>query len=181
MRPLSEFNKENQLVVEIVPLISRWVHIYTSIAIVGGTVFLRYVLSPAAAAALSDAEHSALRERVLGIWKRFVHAGILLFLLSGFYNYLAVTRPNHEGDKLYHMLMGTKILLAFVVFFLGSALVGKSAAFQKIRDNRNRWLSVVIVLAVIIVGIAGFLKVRKWQPPPSEKAAGQTSSANSIG
>ena len=156
---------------EIVPLISRWVHIYTSIVIVGGTVFLRFVLAPAAASALPDAEHSALRERVVGIWKRFVHAGILLFLLSGFYNYLAVTRPNHKGDALYHALMGGKILLAFVVFFLGSALVGKSSAFQKIRDKRNAWLSVVIILAAIIVGIAGFLKIRKWQPPPSEKAA----------
>ncbi len=166
---------------EIVPLISRWVHIGTSIVVVGGVVFLRFVLAPAAASALPDAEHTVLRERVIGIWKRFVHGGILLFLLSGFYNYVAVSMPQHKGDSLYHALMGTKILLAFVVFFLGSALVGKSAAFQKIRDNRNSWLLVVVILAAIIVGIAGFLKVRKWEPPPSEKAARISETSATLG
>jgi uncharacterized membrane protein len=154
---------EENLVEDLIPLLSRWVHVGTTIVIVGGSVFMRFVLAPAAAA-LPDAERNALRDRVLGRWKRFVHAGILLLLLSGFYNYLAVTRPKHDGDSLYHALMGTKILLAFAVFFLGSALVGKSAGLQKFRDKRNTWLLVVVLLSAIIVGIAGFLKIRKWEP-----------------
>lgn len=148
---------------DLIPLISRWIHVGTTIVLVGGSVFLRFVLAPAAAT-LPESEHNTLRERVMGTWKRFVHVGILLFLLSGFYNYLAVTRPAHEGDSLYHALMGTKILLAFVVFFIGSALVGKSSALRKIRDKTNTSLLVLVLLSAIIVGIAGFLKIRKYEP-----------------
>jgi uncharacterized membrane protein len=160
---------------DLIPLVSRWIHVGTSIVLVGGTVFMRFVLAPAASATLSNAEHAALRERILGTWKRFVHIGILLFLLSGFYNYLAVAIPKHKGDGLYHALMGTKILLALVVFFFASALVGKSPGLQKIRDNRAKWLLVVVLLSAIIVGIAGFLKIRTWEPK-TEAALPQASS-----
>jgi uncharacterized membrane protein len=162
--------EEKQSVEDLIPLFSRWAHVGTTIVVVGGSVFMRFVLGPSAAS-LPDAEHNTLRASVTGRWKRFVHAGILLLLLSGFYNYLAVTRPKHEGDSLYGMLMGIKILLAFVVFFLGSALVGKSAGLQKIRDKRNTWLLVVVLLSAIIVGIAGFLKMRAWEPKPKTEAA----------
>jgi uncharacterized membrane protein len=163
--------EENRPVEDLVPLLSRWIHVGTSIVLVGGTVFMRFVLAPAASASLSDAEHAALRERVVGTWKRFVHIGILLFLLSGFYNYLVVARPKHDGDALYHALMGTKILLALVVFFFASALVGRSQGLQKIREKRNTWLIVLILLSAVIVGIAGFLKVREWVPKAETEAA----------
>ena len=166
---------------DVLPLISRWIHVGTTIVLVGGTVFMRFVLAPAASASLSDTEHAALRERVVGTWKRFVHVGILLFLLSGFYNYLVVTRPKHDGDSLYHALMGTKILLAFVVFFFASALVGKSQGLQKIRDKRNTWLLVVILLSAAIVGIGGFLKVRVWEAKPEPVEAARTTSIIQVG
>jgi uncharacterized membrane protein len=135
----------------------RWMHIGTAIVVLGGSVFMRFVLMPAAAA-LPDEEHTALRQRVMGRWKKFVMIGIALFLISGFYNYLVVARPKHEGDKLYHPLIGTKILLAFAVFFLASALTGRSAAFEGIRRNNKKWLLVTIVLAAIVVAISGVLK-----------------------
>src|SRR5690606_14420955 len=132
-------------------VISRWLHVGTAIVLVGGTVFMRYLVMPAAEQ-LPEAEHDALRQRILGRWKKAVHAGIALFLLSGFYNYMVVTLPAHRGDRLYHPLIGIKILLAFAVFFLASALVGRSKAFDGLRKNAKTWLSVIILLATIIVG-----------------------------
>jgi uncharacterized membrane protein len=170
---------EENRVEDLIPLVSRWIHVGTSIVLVGGSVFMRFVLVPAASATLSDAEHAKLRERVVGTWKRFVHIGILLFLLSGFYNYLVVARPNHEGDGLYHALMGTKILLALVVFFFASALVGKSQGLQKIREKRSTWLLVLILLSTLIVGIAGFLKIRGSEPKP--ESVSQRASLLEIG
>jgi uncharacterized membrane protein len=160
----SELFEEKPLVEEIIPLLSRWVHVGTAIVLVGGSVFMRFVLAPAATATLPDAEHAALRERVLATWKLFVHIGVLLFILSGFYNYLVVTLPKHKGDSLYNALMGIKILLAFGVFFIAEALVGKSAGLKKIREKRNTWLMIAVLLSAVIVGIAGFLKVRTWEP-----------------
>ena len=139
-------------------LLSRWVHIGTAIVVLGGSVFMRFILMPAAAE-LPDAEHEALRERVMARWKKFVMIGIGLFLVSGFYNYLVVSLPKHKGDKLYSALIGTKILLALGVFFLASALTGRAAAFDGIRKNSKKWLLVLITLAAAVVAISGVLKI----------------------
>ena len=143
---------------DLISLLSRWTHIGTAIVLVGGTCFLRFVLAPAAAQ-LPDAEHQKLKELVMNTWKKFVHAGITLFLLSGFYNYLVVQIPKHKGDGLYHGLMGAKMMLAFGIFFLASALVGRSKSFEGMRKNAKHWQLVIIILAAIIVGISGYLKM----------------------
>ncbi len=109
---------------------------------------------------LSQNEHDRLRELVRATWHKFVRAGILLFLLTGFYNYFAVAVPKHHGDGLYHALMGTKILLAFGVFFLAEALVGRSTAFAPLRAKRKMWLMVLILVAFVIVAISSVLRVR---------------------
>lgn len=151
----------------------RWIHIGTAIVVVGGTVFLRFVLLPAAAA-LPESEQRSLSERLGRRWKTFVHIGILLFLLSGFYNFFRALR-DHQGDSLYHALVGTKILLAFGVFFIASALVGRSAKFDRLRQNRKMWLGVIILLTAIIIALSGFLKVRRF--PASEAAVNTTTAA----
>jgi len=155
----------------VVDILSRWVHVGTAIVILGGSVFMRFVLMPAAAQ-LPDEEHQALRERVMGRWRKFIMAGIMLLLLSGFYNYIAIAIPAHKGQQgPYHMLMGIKILLAFVVFFFASALAGRSKGLEPIRQNAGRWLAVTILLSAVVVAIAGYLKVAVKGAPPVEEPA----------
>ena len=140
---------------------SRWIHVGTAIVLVGGLVFLRFVLGPAAAQ-LPEEAHAKLKGLVLAKWKKFIHGGIALFLVSGFYNYLVVQSRFQKGEwdyKLYHALMGTKILLAFVVFFLSSVMIGRSKTFAGMRSNPKLWQSVIIILAALIIGISGFAKV----------------------
>ena len=149
----------------ILDTVSRVVHVGTAITLVGGSVFMAFALMPAAAAKLSDEEHDRLREGVLGRWKKFVGPGIGLFLISGFYNYMRMI-PLHKGDGLYHGLVGTKIILAFAIFFIASALVGKSKGLEGMRQNRAKWLKVLILLAATIVCISGFVKVREKYTSP---------------
>lgn len=144
-------------------VVSRILHVATAIALIGGTVFMLFVLLPAAKE-LSSAEHDKLRVSINRIWKRFVHIGILLFLLTGFYNYFRAM-PLHKGDGLYHGLVGTKIILAFVIFFIASILVGRSDRFEGMRKGREKWLKIVVLLAAIIVAVSGFVKVRGGNLP----------------
>lgn len=155
----------------ILAVLSRWAHVGAAIVLVGGSVFMRFVLMPAAED-LSDAEHEALKARVIGRWKKFVHVGIALFLISGFYNfYLAIqAQKAGGGSKLYHPLIGTKILLAFVMFFLASRLVGRSNGAQAMRQNAKKWVMVIVVLAGIVVAISGVAKVA-LKPNPAVPAA----------
>jgi uncharacterized membrane protein len=140
-----------------IAIVLRWTHIGTAIVLVGGTCFLRFVLAPAAAQ-LPDEHHAKLKELVMKTWKKYVHGGIALFLLSGFYNYLVVQRPLHKGQGLYHGLFGAKFLLALTLFFFASALVGRSKAFEGMRKNGKFWQLVMILLAAVIVGISGIMK-----------------------
>ena len=158
---------DSQLLIDV---ISRIVHVSTAIALVGGSVFMVFVLLPAAKQ-LSDEQHDRLRGLVNKTWKRYVQMGILLFLITGFYNYFQ-QMPLHKKDGLYHALIGTKIILAFVIFFIASVLVGRSATFEWMRAGREKWLKIIVLLAAIIVAMSGFVKVRgpktKATDPPSD-------------
>ena len=154
----------------VLDVLSRWVHVGTAVVVLGGSTFLRFVLIPAAAA-LPEAEHEALRGRLMATWKRVIHGGIALFLLSGFYNYVAVAIPKHKGDGLYHALLGTKILLAMAVFALASILVGRSKGTEGLRRNSRRWLAITIALGFAFVCISGFLKVARPGGAPAVPSA----------
>lgn len=155
----------------VLDVLSRIVHVSVAIVLVGGTVFMRFVLLPAARE-LPEPEHDQLRQRLLARWKRVVHSGILMLLISGFYNYMKQI-PLHKGDGLYHALLGTKMILALIVFFIASALVGRSAAFETMRQNRAKWLGVLVLLSALIVGISGVVKVRGAKPKLVELPAAQ--------
>jgi uncharacterized membrane protein len=141
-----------------IAIVSRWVHIGSAIVLVGGLVFLRFVLGPAAKQ-LPDDAHETLKALVLGKWKMVVHAGFGLFWISGLYNYLVVMRPLHSGDKIYHMLLGIKILLALIVTFLSIFLVGRSKVSAGMRANPQQWQGIILLLAALIIGISGYAKV----------------------
>lgn len=142
-----------------IDVISRIVHIATAITLVGGSVFMLLILLPAVKS-ISEEAHRALAAAISTRWKRFVHVGILLFLVSGFYNYYVQAIGPHKGDGPYHALIGSKMLLALAVFAIASGLVGRSAAFEFMRKERRKWLAILVLLAATIVGISGFAKVR---------------------
>jgi uncharacterized membrane protein len=147
------------------PLVSRWAHIACAIVLVGGSAFVWLVLQP-----VLNNESPELHDRIRNRWKKFVHPGVLIFLVSGIYNLIKMI-PNHKGDALYHSLIGTKFLLALVVFALASILVGNKPGTQKIRDNPRKWLGITLLLSIIIVGISGFVKIRPYTAPAVTDAA----------
>ncbi len=147
--------------------ISRFVHVATAIVLVGGSVFSLFVVIPSLTKITENDRHvlaTALTER----WKMFVHFGIVLFLASGLYNYMRAI-PNHKGDGLYHALLGTKMLLALAIFFIASALVGRSQKLEGMRQAKSKWLRILVLLAAVVVGISGFVKVHTTDKSPIEK------------
>lgn len=149
----------------VLDVISRITHVTTAIALLGGSIFSVLALQPAVASLSEDARENVIAG-VTSKWKKIVHLGILLFLASGLYNYMRAI-GGHKGDGLYHMLIGTKMLLALVVFFLASALVGRSNGLKRFRDNRRKWTTIMVLIAMLIVCISGFVKVR-GKPSPSD-------------
>ena len=57
-----------------------------------------------------------------------------------------------------HALFGVKFLLAMAVFYFASGLVGRGQGTQWIRNDRAKWLTVTIGLAVAIVLLSGWMR-----------------------
>lgn len=155
----------------LVDVVSRVVHLLTAITLVGGSIFASLVAAPALrglGADVATSVHDAFVRR----WKWFVHGGIALFLITGFYNYMrAMGAHNDAGDKIYHAFLGVKMLLAFALMLIATGLVGRSKAFQFMRDSRGLWQMILIFLAVVIVGLSGFIKTRGIPDAPMSNVA----------
>ncbi len=148
-------------------LVLRWAHILAAIVALGGLLFARFAVVPAAdelGKDTADRLHAGIRRR----WMPWVTGAITLLLASGLTNYILMIKRVKEAPELwsgdwmrqtgYHGLFGAKFLLAMIVFFFASGLVGRGASTQWIRDNRKQWLSVTIGLAVGVVLISGWMR-----------------------
>lgn len=138
-------------------VIVRVMHVVGAIIAVGGAIFAIFAVLPAAQVIPEESKkhfHEAIRRR----FAMLVMISITLLMLSGFYNYLVNELPAHKGQSAYNAMMGVKILLAFAVFFLASAMTGKSPAFEGMRKKRKRWMTVNVLLAFVIIAIGAVLR-----------------------
>jgi len=145
------------LAIDLFLLISRWIHLASAIVAVGGAVFMRFALLPAAKATLTDEVHERLREAVRARWAKFVHASIALLLITGAINFLLLAMPPKIKAIPYHPIFGIKVLAAFAVFFVASALMGRGPGFAGIRAKRAKWLGILLALGGLIVLLSGIL------------------------
>lgn len=148
----------------LLPLIMRWIHIFSAVLVVGGIVFYRWVYLPAVEKVLSPEDQEALRVPLMKRWKPIIHPPIILFLVSGFYNYFAVTRLLHEDQPLYHALFGVKFLLALPVFALVIIDTSTMAWSEKLRKSGRLW-PLLTVLALVVVAIGGYMRVMPTTGP----------------
>lgn len=147
---------------EIVMLVLRWLHILSAIAMMGGAIFMRVALLPAAET-LSAEAHEQLRSAMRPRWARVVMAASGLLLLSGFANF-GITVAMYSFDKAtllgshYHLFFGVKFALALPVFYIAATLVGRSEAAQRVRANARFWLTLNLILATLVVCFGGVLR-----------------------
>lgn len=129
---------------------------------------MRFALLPAAKATLTDDVHERLREAVRARWAKFVYASIALLLITGSINFAILAILPKIKSLPYHPIFGVKLLAAFAVFFIASALMSRGPGFAGIRAHRAKWLSILLALAGLIVLLSGVLnQVRTSQAHPT--------------
>ena len=156
----------------LVTLIARWLHILSAALALGVPIYVRFVLMPAMGQ-LEEAQRNLLREAVTKRWRMFVHVMIVVFLLTGFWTFLGAKRwATFEADDKfrYHLLFGIKVLIALAMFFISSALAGRSAALAGMRTNAKIWVGVLILLGLGIVGISGVMRFMDSPKPRDERS-----------
>src|SRR5262245_31627976 len=115
-------------------LILRYMHILGAIALMGGTIFMRFALAPTVAG-LDNETRQQVHEQVRSRWAKFVMIAATLLLLSGIIN-MALTPMNFQftgwlTNQGYGILTGIKFLLALPIFLFASFLTGRSATAKK--------------------------------------------------
>jgi hypothetical protein len=143
---------------DVLALVSRWIHIGAAITAIGGAVFFRVALLPAMRSGLSDDVREGFRAEVARRWKMVVHVCVALLLVTGGMNFAMAAVVDKVSPMPYHPLFLVKVLSALGVFFFAIALSGSSPGFAKYRENAGKWLSVVVVLGVVIVVVSGVMK-----------------------
>lgn len=141
----------------LLPLLMRWVHILSAIVAVGGTIFIAAALNPTMTKGLAEDARAEFRGRVMKRWKMLFHPTIVLFLLSGFYNYIVVTSELHQDQPLYHILFGVKFLLALIFFTVVIVATSTMGWSERLRTRGGLW-AIQVLIAIAIVMVAGVMK-----------------------
>lgn len=152
--------------VDYTVLISRWLHIVGVVITIGGSMFMMFGLLPSMKATLDESARNRLRETVRKRWSMYVHIGITLLLITGSINFYKLSMSSDMSPMPYHAIFLVKFLAALSLFFIATALMGKSPAFEKIRQNPSKWLRYMIGVGSLVILLSGLLaQVREHQPP----------------
>ncbi|MFP6575716.1 MAG: DUF2269 family protein [Pirellulaceae bacterium] len=148
-------------------LAMRWLHIIPAIALVGGTIFMRFAVVPACEQ-LDDEQREKVQESVRRGWSRLLMPSILFLLISGFVNTANISMTYDFPGGYYMPLLAIKLVLAIAIFYIASLLAGRSEAASKFRQNQRTWLNINILLAVLLICIAGAMRLADREPKPAE-------------
>ena len=137
---------------EVLDVILRVAHIGSAIGLLGGALYALAAMLPAMKMLDED-----LKQKMMTVaQKRFYrisHPAILLLLISGFYNFAINLGVYGDAHPALHGLLGTKILLALVIFFIVFA-----QTFGVLKGNPGRWLKINVTLGAIIVVLAAVVR-----------------------
>lgn len=157
--------------IDWLPLTLRWFHLVAAMMAVGGIIFMRFALLPSVSA-LADEQRQTLHQQIRSRWAKMVAVAIALLLISGLWNYIRfLGEAKTWGDQwrasnntLYQAVFGVKFILALVIFFLASALAGRTEATKKFRKNAKFWMTVNLILVLIVVALSGVLRATHTGP-----------------
>ena len=136
-------------------LLMRWLHIFSVIAAVGATVFLRLVLIPSMAE-IKDEARAQLMKSLAGRLRKLIHGAIGGILLSGLYNTHLLWKTSVAP---YGIVYTIKVTLALVVFLIAIFLTSSRPKWAAFQANRKKWLGVNLAIAALIVALSALLRM----------------------
>ena len=141
---------------EVLVVLSRWLHVISAILAVGGAFFLWFVVPTG----LAEADAGSREKVLIALRRKFktvVHACLGLLLLTGAFNswrnFGDYTRLR-ESPALMHALWGMHILLGLVVMGISTSLLARPEPPK----NHRKWLTVNLVIMFLVVALASTLK-----------------------
>ena len=146
----------------------RWLHILSAITLVGGVLYTRFAVLPMLSS-LDEGQRDTVGAAMRRNWAKFLMISAALLLATGITNMVLIPKTiDPELKSNYSMWLGIKFLLAMIVFFIVSALNGRSNMAVKFREKSGLWLNIAVFLSVAIVLLAGYLRFVPRAPKSDE-------------
>jgi uncharacterized membrane protein len=141
------------IALEVLGVLSRWLHIVSAVLLLGGVIYARAVAVPALRT-LPLNDQAGAWAVLAARFRPLVYAAIAGLLVSGAYNLL--TQPGHT--RAYHIWFGIKMLLSAHVF--ASAMLAVKAPGEKLEDEsrRVRRLSSTVISGLLVLLVAAYLR-----------------------
>ena len=143
---------------DVVNLVSRWLHVTSAVVLLGGFFFFLLAVEPALR---GKPEGDSLAGDIRHRFKRVAHTAIGLLLTTGFYNYLGVAASKARTAGIaaeYHGVMGMKILLGLAVIGISILLL---SPVRLSTVSRSRWLLANVAAGLAVLAAGAFLR-RLW-------------------
>lgn len=150
--------------------VSRVLHIFGAIIMVGGLFYLWAVVTPATAVAGGEPADQYFGGRRAS-WAKWIGIASALLLVTGLWNFVQMIKTNEIATS-YHMVGGIKILLALALMFLSALLAGRTNAAEAVRRNWRRWLSICLILGILTVAIGSLMRAYNRTPKVADAANG---------
>jgi hypothetical protein len=119
----------------------RWIHIASVVTLLGGFIYARFVLAPAA----PDAGEAAARG-----FRPLLYTVLVTLIGSGMYNY--ATKATYPPG--YHMWIGIKLLLVLHIAAASILYSVRAADAAK----RNRTALGIVISGLIVIAISNYLR-----------------------
>lgn len=132
------------IAIEVLGVLIRWLHIASSVLLIGGFAYCRMVAAPALDA-LAEDDRAEAWERLTKRYRPVVYAAIAGLLVSGIYNFLA--HPGHT--RYYQVWFGVKMLLAAHVF---------AASLLAVKEPKPGRMTSVAISGFVVILVAAFLR-----------------------
>lgn len=140
---------------EAVNVIARVLHVGSAIVALGGIAFMLGALCPALRTQ-DESVRAALQPLVKKRFMRMVHPAIALLILTGAYNWWLNIEAYRNASKAIHGMIGTKMLLAIVMFAIVFA-----QAFGVVKGGTHRWMTINLVLGIAVITLAAIVRAMR--------------------
>jgi len=131
-------------------VVMRYLHIVSAISVVGGILFIIVCLKPAMRLIDEGLRDSVMRV-VRGRFHKVVVAGIVGLVISGLFNWMASAEAYSKFKPTSDMLIGTKVLLALIMFAVVGARMSNVIKSDKLAQMINIHLAAIVILLAAIL------------------------------
>jgi putative copper export protein len=130
-------------------------HLLSIAAALGGTIVLRFVVCPMIP---GTEEGQETRQAILGRWRPIVWILIAVILVTGLANsHQAYMRVG--PDFVYWSVFMVKFFSALALFGIVLMLTLPTEAFDKFRQERDKWMHFIVAIGTLILFLSAYLRI----------------------